>query len=31
MTKGSSRDITPYNTNVNVQQLADIVTRMDDV
>ena len=31
MTKGSSRDITPYNTNVNVQQLADIVTRMDDI
>ena len=31
MTKGSARDITPYNTNVNVQQLADIVTRMDDV
>ena len=31
MTKGSSRDVTPYNTNVNVQQLADIVTRMDDI
>ena len=31
MTKGSARDITPYNTNVNVQQLAEIVVRMDDI
>lgn len=31
MTKGSARDITPYNTNVNIEQLMNIVNLMDDV
>ena len=31
MTKWSARDITPYNTNVNIQQLTDIVMQMDDM
>lgn len=31
MTKGSARDITPYNTNVNVQQLTQVVQFMDDL
>ena len=31
MTKGSARDVTPFNTQVNVQQLVEIVTFMDDV
>lgn len=31
MTKGSARDITPYNTNVNIEQLSNIVQLMDDV
>lgn len=31
MTKGSSRDITPYNTNVNIEQLTNVITLMDDM
>lgn len=31
MTKWSARDITPYNTNVNVEQLTNVVTLMDDL
>ena len=31
MTKWSSRDITPYNTNVNIEQLTNVVTLMDDL
>lgn len=31
MTKGSARDITPYNTNVNVQQLTQVIQQMDDL
>lgn len=31
MTKGSSRDVTPYNTNVNIEQLTNVVTLMDDL
>lgn len=31
MTKGSARDVTPYNANVNVQQLVEIVQFMDDI
>ena len=31
MTKGSSRDITPYNTNVNIEQLTNVITLMDDL
>lgn len=31
MTKWSSRDITPYNTNVNIEQLTNVITLMDDL
>ena len=31
MTKGSARDITPYNTNVNIEQLTNVITLMDDM
>lgn len=31
MTKGSARDITPYNSNINVQQLVQIIQLMDDM
>lgn len=31
MTKGSARDVTPFNTQVNVQQLVEIVMFMDDI
>ena len=31
MTKWSSRDITPYNTNVNIEQLTNVITLMDDM
>ena len=31
MTKWSSRDITPYNTNVNIEQLTNVITLMDDI
>lgn len=31
MTKWSSRDITPYNTSVNIEQLTSVVTLMDDL
>lgn len=31
MTKWSARDITPYNTNVNIEQLTNVVNLMDDL
>lgn len=31
MTKWSSRDVTPYNTNVNIEQLTNVITLMDDM
>ena len=31
MTKWSARDITPYNTNVNIEQLTNVVNLMDDM
>lgn len=31
MTKGSARDATPFNANVNVQQLVEIIQFMDDI
>lgn len=31
MTKWNSRDITPYNTNVNIEQLTNVITLMDDM
>lgn len=31
MTKGNARDMTPYNANINVQQLVHIVQLMDDI
>ena len=31
MTKWSSRDITPYNTSVNIEQLTNVITLMDDM
>lgn len=31
MTKGSARDITPYNTSVNIEQLTNVITLMDDM
>ena len=31
MTKWSARDVTPYNTNVNIEQLTNVVTLMDDL
>lgn len=31
MTKWSARDVTPYNTNVNIEQLTNVVTLMDDM
>lgn len=31
MTKWSARDITPYNTNVNIEQLTNVITLMDDM
>lgn len=31
MSKWSARDITPYNTNVNIEQLTNVITLMDDL
>lgn len=31
MTKWSARDITPYNTSVNIEQLTNVITLMDDM
>lgn len=31
MTKGSARDITPYNTSVNIEQLTNVIMLMDDM
>lgn len=31
MTKWSARDITPYNTSVNIEQLTNVITLMDDL
>ena len=31
MTKWSSRDITPYNTSVNIEQLTNVIMLMDDM
>lgn len=31
MTKWSARDITPYNTNVNIEQLTNVINLMDDM
>ncbi len=31
MTKWSSRDVTPYNTNVNIEQLTNVIMLMDDM
>lgn len=31
MTKWSARDVTPYNTNVNIEQLTNVITLMDDL
>lgn len=31
LTKGTARDITPFNANINVQQLVDMINLMDDM
>lgn len=31
MTKGNARDITPYNTSVNIEQLTNVIMLMDDM